>query len=138
MPKTESMPASESVIKVTYSDEIASKPSWYQLVRHATAILQTEIIRDGGIAPAVLADWSVTKSNGSGQPTFRLRLFDFPDDPKPVVADFTEEFLIKEHDKLRKVLNDLWREFLRHRSRRLAREINADIRGSMSGAGRDN
>jgi len=133
MPRTESMPTTESVLRVTFSDEITSKPSWYSLVYQATAILQTEIVRGGGIAPVVLANWSIDETGQRGRPTFVLRLSDVPDDPQGVVARFSEESLRTDHDKLHKDLNHMWGDFLRYRSRRQAHDINLYISGSISG-----
>jgi len=127
------MPTSEAVLRVSYSDEITSNPEWYELAQRATGFLQDEILRGGGIAPIVLADWSLDEAARCGQPTFKLFLSDTPDESKPAWAVFSEE-LIRGDGKLRDTLYDLWGSFLRHRSRRLARDINLYISGSISGS----
>jgi hypothetical protein len=125
------MPTSDSGITVGYSDEIRSKSSWFQLVNHAAKILQTEIFRVGGIAPVVLADWSIANRDESGRPIFLLRLSDVPGDPEPVEAKFSEDFLVKENGRLRNDLSRLLGEFLSHRSRRQASDINSAMSGSI-------
>jgi hypothetical protein len=127
------MPTSESVLQVNYSDEITSNLEWYKLTQTATDILEDKILKDGGIAPAVLADWSIDKTAHCGHPTFVLRLDDIPNDPKGVTTRFSEE-LMRQDGQLGGVLRGMWGTLLDQRSRRLANEINQYIRGSMSGS----
>jgi hypothetical protein len=129
------MPASESVLKVSYPNEVTSNLEWYKLAQKATDILQKEILKGGGIAPVVLADWSIDKTDQLGNATFMLRLSDVPNDPKAAVAKLSEE-LIRTDGRLFNVLSRLWGDFLRYRSRRQANDINLYVSGSIQGSER--
>jgi hypothetical protein len=122
------MPATnEAVLTEIYSDEIKER----SLVKNATGILKDEILRFGGIAPPVIADWSVADKDEHGRPIFLLRLLDFPGDPQPVEGRFTESALRLQLEQLRIKLDRLLGEFLGHRARRQVRSINTAISGDI-------
>jgi hypothetical protein len=124
------MPVTESALRVSYPEEVTSNLEWSKLTRKAIDILQKEILKGGGIAPVVLADWSIDKTDQSGKATFMLRLSDVPNDPKGAVAKLSEE-LIRTDGRLFTVLSRLWGEFLHYRSRRQANDINRYVSGSI-------
>ena len=116
-----------------YSEDIKSKQgTWLRLAEHATHLLQTEVLRyGGGIVPPVLVKWSISNFDNQGKPVFLMQLLDGGDDQRPITARFPEASLVNE-DSLRNPIHSLYTDFLHHRLRIQATNLNTTMSGGAT------
>jgi len=121
------MSVQDVAVRASFPNEIISDAGWHRLAQRATELL-TEEVRDSGVViPALHADWSV-QAGTAATPVFELRLSDIPNDPQPVLARIPIDRM-QHDDSLRQDTHRLWRQLLRHRSKRQAESIGVFIKG---------
>lgn len=134
------MPETEDpvLMNLNFSNEMKEKPIIRQSVqyatnvlRNATNVLRTEILRYGGIVPPITAEWSIVKDDLSN-PVYSLKLLDYPSEANPVQRSFEHNFLVKQHEQLGEIMNRMLVDLLSRRARRQAGALNTVISGTSS------
>jgi len=118
------------IMNLTFSDEIKLKPIIRQSVQNAINELRKEILKLGGIAPPITAEWSIVVDDVSN-PLYSLKLFDYPGEPNPVERRFYHNDLVRHHASLGFELNRALTELLSRRARRQAVAVTSAISGSV-------
>jgi len=121
------MSISDFAVRPSFPQQVTSNTEWYRLAQRATDVLSEEVRNSGVVIPALVADWTIALGN-SATPAFELSLSDTPNDPHPVRAQFTLDRL-RDDEAIRQDMQRVWRQLLRHRSRRQAESIGMFIKG---------